>query len=195
VMNDKGSYVDYLDVDLSTVTTPVAPATTFTYQDFVNYLNDPTTLSAVNGVAMNTYLDLSAPFNSDGTFTLKAKGNNRLAMGSPNPAAPPTERVSGEGRTLQNHFGFNDFFVNTNTTLPPQSLRSTAAFAPNLAITGSAGTLTFTLADSQGNHLSHLNYNLSSFSGTTMNDLITSINTALSGASVGLTVSLDSQNR
>ncbi|MFM7630743.1 MAG: flagellar hook-associated protein FlgK, partial [Alphaproteobacteria bacterium] len=113
VMDDKGSYVDYLDVDLSTVTTPVAPATTFTYQDFVNYLNDPTTLSAVNGVAMNTYLDLSAPFNSDGTFTLKAAGNNRLAMGSPNPAAPPTESVSGEGQTLHNHFGFNDFFVNT----------------------------------------------------------------------------------
>ena len=195
VMNDKGSYVDYLDVNLSTVTTPVAPATTYTYQDFVNYLNAPTTLSAVNGVAMNTYLNLSAPFNSDGTFSLKAAGNNRLAMGSPNPAAPATESVTGTGQTLHNYFGFNDFFVNTNTSLPPQSLRSAATFDPAMAMAGAAGTLTFTLADSQGNHLSHLDYNLSSFSGATLSDLITNINTSLTSASVGITVSLDSQNR
>ncbi len=195
VMDANGSYVDYLDVNLSTVTTPVAPATTYTYQDFVNYLNAPTTLSAVNGAAMNTYLDLSAPFNSDGTFSLKAKGNNRLAIGSPNPEAPPTEGVSGGGQTLENYFGFNDFFVNTNTSLPPQNLRSTTAFDPNLAITTASGKLTFTLADSQGNHLSHLDYNLSSFSGGTLDTLITSINTALGSAPVGITVSLDSQNR
>jgi flagellar hook-associated protein 1 FlgK len=195
VMDAKGSYVDYLDVDLSTVTTPVLPATTYTYQDFVNYLNDPTTLSAVNGAAMNTYLDLSAPFNSDGTFSLKAKGNSKLAIGSPNPAAAPTEGVSGDGQTLQNYFGFNDFFVNTNTSLPPQNLRSTAAFDPNLAITTASGKLTFTLADSRGNHLSHLDYDLSGFSGETLSDLIADINADLSGASVGITVSLDSQNR
>ena len=195
IMDKQGSYVDYLDVNLSTVTTPVLPATTYTYQDFVNYLNDPLTLSAVDGVAMNTYLDLAAPFNSDGTFTLKAKSNYTLAMGSPNPAAPPTEGVSGEGKKLQNYFGFNDFFVSTNTALPPQNLRSDLPFNPALAITSASGRVTLTLADSQGNHVSHLDYDLSGFSGITLSDLIADINTDLSAASVDITVSLDGQNR
>ena len=195
IMDNNGAYVNYKDIDLANVTTPGAPATTFTYQDFVNYLNNATTVGSVNSNQMSTYLDLSSPFNSDGTFTLKAKSGYSLAIGTPNSVSPPVEKISGKDQSLQSYFGFNDFFVTGLNNVPPQRLVSDNSIDPNNTITSASGIMTFTLADSKGNHISHLDYNLSTFSGTKTSDLITDINAKLSLASIGLTVSLDSNNK